>query len=269
MVTAPIDEPRPEPGVQDLEIASDSVADAPLNRRLEQARRVLLVSLGVLAVVAAWLLYEGGIGLPDLVLAVALVALVLALYVMYATSTALTRNRLEREASIRRIVSGLSRSLSPESVVDTVINDLRAATDADHVVVARVSQPDMNVEVTLVAAQADAPPSRTTLRPEIDGPGTLPGEAHGDGHDEGLGNIAVAGDEPARKARHRNDDTAKAEEHLCPVMEGIELAFHDPHGRLQVIVAHGEDAGGLRLAGQEVGIWVFAFHCGCRSFIPL
>ena len=40
------------------------------------------------------------------------------------------------------------------------------ATDADHVVVARVSQPDQVVEVTLAAAHADAPPSRTYLRPE-------------------------------------------------------------------------------------------------------
>ena len=75
---------------------------------------MLLGSLAVLALVAAWLLYEDGIGLLDLVLTVGLVALVLALYVMYATTAALTRNRLEREASIRRIVTGLSRSLSPE-----------------------------------------------------------------------------------------------------------------------------------------------------------
>ena len=75
---------------------------------------------------------------------------------------------------MRRIVSGLSRSLSPEAVVDTVISDLRAATDADHVVVARVRQPDGHVEVTLVAARADAPPSRTTLRPELEARSTTP-----------------------------------------------------------------------------------------------
>ena len=81
-------------------------------------------------------------------------------------TSALARNRNERDASIRRLVQGLSRSLSPESVVDAVIADLRRATDADHVVVARVSQPDQVVEVTLAAAHADAPPSRTYLRPE-------------------------------------------------------------------------------------------------------
>ncbi len=193
-VSAANDRTAPEPDVPDLEIASVSGADAPLNRRLHLALRVMLASLLALAIASAWFLYEDGIGVADLVLAVALVTLALALYVMYATSAALTRNRLEREASIRRIVTGLSRSLSPESVVDTVISDLRRATDADHVVVARVSQ-DQAVEVTLVAAQADAPPSRTTLRPELDAHGALPGE-----HDEGVGESVGASDEAAAAA---------------------------------------------------------------------
>ena len=192
-----------EPSTQDLEIAPDSVADAQLDRRLQLARRVMLASLAALAIIAAWLLFEDGFSAVDIILAIGLLTLVLALYVMYATTTALTRNRLEREASIRRIVSGLSRSLSPESVVDTVISDLRSATDADHVVVARVSQPDRNVEVTLVAAQADAPPSRTTLRPELDGPAALSGdedgvaESAGDSSDE----AAAAAEEIARRVR--------------------------------------------------------------------
>jgi diguanylate cyclase (GGDEF)-like protein len=204
-VTSPTEAPATATGTDDLEIASGSVADAQLIRRLELARRVVLASLAMLALVAAWLLYEDGIGTADLLLTVSLLALVLALYVLYATVEALTRNRLEREAAIRRIVIGLSRSLSPESVVDTVINDLRSATDADHVVVARVSHPDMNVEVTLVAAQADAPPSRTTLRPEIDAPGLL----HTDADDEGVGEsagdttdaAAAAAEEIARRVR--------------------------------------------------------------------
>jgi diguanylate cyclase (GGDEF)-like protein len=205
VVTASTDGSGPLAVTDDLEIASGSLADAQLNRRLELARRVLLASLGVLALVAAWLLYEDGIGLADLLLTVGLVALVLALYVLYTTIETLTRNRLEREAAIRRIVIGLSRSLSPESVVDTVINDLRSATDADHVVVARVSQPDMNVEVTLVAAQADAPPSRTTLRPEIDAPGALDTDMHDEGVGESAGDssdaAAAAAEEIARRVR--------------------------------------------------------------------
>lgn len=192
-------------GAPDLEIAPGSVADVQLGRRLELARRALLASLGALAAIVVWLLIEDGIELADLALAVGLVALALSLYVVSATSATLTRNRLEREASIRRVVSGLSRSLSPESVVDTVINDLRSTTDADHVVVARVSQPDRSVEVTLVAAQADAPPSRTTLRPELEGPSGLGAEGLDEGVGESAGDssdaAAAAAEEIARRVR--------------------------------------------------------------------
>lgn len=205
MTESASDAQRADAPTQDLEIASASVADGHLTRRLQLARRALLLSLAVLALVAAWLLYEDGIGAADLVLAVALVALLLSLYVTYATVEALTRNRLERETAIRRIVSGLSRSLSPASVVETVITDLRSATDADHVVVARVSHPDQNVEVTLVAAHADAPPSRTLLKPEIDGPGALSAdrvdEGVGDSAGDSSAEAAAAAEEIARRVR--------------------------------------------------------------------
>jgi diguanylate cyclase (GGDEF)-like protein len=160
------DQVRQRPLEADLDIVPPSSALAGLERRYRQARRVLLASLTLLAIVTGWYLLEDGIGPADLVLAMALLALALTVYVADATSAAMTRERLVREASIRRIVSGLSRSLSAEAVVDTVIDHLRSATDADHVVVARVSGGG-NVEVTLVAAQADAPRSRTVLGPEI------------------------------------------------------------------------------------------------------
>jgi len=203
-VSAANEQPDRDPGPPDLEIAPESVADAQLIRRLQLTRRVLAGTLGVLALVAAWYLYEDGIGIADLVLAVALVTLVLGLYVRHDTTTELTRNRLEREAGIRRIVTGLSRSVSAESVVETVITDLRMATDADHVVVARVT-PNEDVEVTLVAAQADAPPSRTILAPEIDRATDLEPEAPEDVAALDSGDTtdaaAAAAEEIARRVR--------------------------------------------------------------------
>jgi diguanylate cyclase (GGDEF)-like protein len=155
------------PEVDDeLEETPQWAVDAPIVDRLKLARRVLVVSLTSLALAVTWLAVEGGIGLFDLLLIAIVAALAIALYVLDTATSALARNRNEREASIRRLVQGLSRSLSPDSVVEAVIADLRRATDADHVVVARVSQPDQVVEVTLAAAHADAPPSRTYLRPE-------------------------------------------------------------------------------------------------------
>lgn len=224
------------PGTPDLEITSGSSADAQLNLRLERARQALLISLGVLALLAAWLLYEDGIGPADLLLASALVALALALYVIYVTSAALTRNRLEREASIRRIVTGLSRSASPESVVDTVITHLRAATDADHVVVARVREDD-TVEVTLVAAQADAPPSRTTLRPEIDAYGV----PHAEAADEGRGEAVGAASEAAEAAEE--------------IARRVRSAYGLPHTLATPLVAERRFLGALLLARRGRETW--------------
>jgi diguanylate cyclase (GGDEF)-like protein len=194
----------------------DTPTDSQLARRLERARLVLVASLAGLAVLCVWLLADGGIEPLEVLLALGLLSLALALYAMSVTSAALTRDRLEREAAMRRVVSGLSRSLSPESVVDTVISDLRAATDAEHVVVARVSPRDGNVEVTLVAARADAPPSRTVLRPEVEGPvtrrsdeveevgeshGTARGGADGDRPGAPPDEAAIAAEEIARRVR--------------------------------------------------------------------
>jgi diguanylate cyclase (GGDEF)-like protein len=192
-------------------MAPDTPTDSHLARRLERARLVLAASLAGLAVLCAWLLVDGGIEPVEVLLALGLLTLALALYAMSVTSAALTRDRLEREAAMRRVVSGLSRSLSPESVVDTVISDLRAATDAEHVVVARVSPRDGHVEVTLVAARADAPPSRTVLRPELEGPagrradetetGSATGGSDGDRAGAPADEATIAAEEIARRVR--------------------------------------------------------------------
>jgi GAF domain-containing protein len=68
-----------------------------------------------------------------------------------------------------RIVQGLSRSLSPESVAQAIMEELGSASGADHIAVARVRQTDQVVEVTLVAASPVVPPSQTVLRQEVGG----------------------------------------------------------------------------------------------------
>jgi diguanylate cyclase (GGDEF)-like protein len=180
-----------------------SSTDALLRQRLERAQLILLVSLAGLGLLAAWMLVDGGISPLDVILALGLVSLALALYAMSVTAAALTRLRLEREAAMRRIVSGLARSLSPESVVDAVMSDLRAATEADHVVVARVRQDSDDVEVTLVAARADAPASRTILKPELDGPAGSAGQPEGPAgaEHEAVDEATAAAEEIARRVR--------------------------------------------------------------------
>ena len=196
-----MDGSRAEPDYQDLQIAPESIADAQLVRRLRLSRQVLAASLIGLAIGLVWMLFDG-IDIIDVALAAIAVSLASALWAIYVIQSALARHRQERESSIRRLAQGLSRSSSPDSVVDTVISDLRAATDADHVVVARVTQPDGIVEVTLVAAHADAPRARTYLRPEVEQP-TVEGAAMDGTAGESAGPSAHAAEAAAEEIARR------------------------------------------------------------------
>ncbi len=129
--------------------------------------RWTLVGLLVAAIVAAIaeLLEEPS---PfELLQTLVVVALALTFYLYHRVVTFEMERRLNRESSVTRILSGLSRSISPESMVDAIVQELRMTSGADHVVVARVRQPDHVVEVTLVSASAVVPASRTYLRPDL------------------------------------------------------------------------------------------------------
>ena len=93
-----------------LEVVPQWAIDDPIIDRLTLARRVLIVSLASLVLAAIWLAVEGGMGLFDLLLMAIVAALAIAIYAFDTATSALARNRNERDASIRRLVQGLSRS---------------------------------------------------------------------------------------------------------------------------------------------------------------
>ena len=70
--------------------------------------------------------------------------------------------RTEAE-SFARILAGLSRSVSPDAIVAAIVEDLGAATRADHVAVVRRRPEAHNLEAVLSPTRAGAPASRTTL----------------------------------------------------------------------------------------------------------
>ena len=78
--------------------------------------------------------------------------------------------------SLSRILRGLSRSVSPDAIVDAIVEDLGEATAADHAVVVRLRPERQALEATLVSSRAGVP-SSTTLLPLSDledpGPGGL------------------------------------------------------------------------------------------------
>jgi diguanylate cyclase (GGDEF)-like protein len=63
--------------------------------------------------------------------------------------------------SFARILQGLSRSISPDHIMDAIVEELGVGTGADHIVVAR-RRPDSRVlEATLVNTRTGGPPSST------------------------------------------------------------------------------------------------------------
>lgn len=142
-------------------------ADDRLVRRLDYVRLVIASALAVLALVSLQLLLDDGPQLAEVLLALLAAVLGLALLIHHRVAAAIAQRRTSREASMTRILQGLSRSLSPDAVVEAIVQELTNASGADHVVVARVRQSDQVVEVTLSAARASVPPSRTYLRPDV------------------------------------------------------------------------------------------------------
>ncbi len=79
-----------------------------------------------------------------------------------AVSTLETGRRAEAE-SFARILSGLSRSVSPDAILSAIVDELARATDADHIVVVR-RRPDTQVlDATLISARPGVPDSTTIL----------------------------------------------------------------------------------------------------------
>ncbi len=79
-----------------------------------------------------------------------------------AVSALETARRAEAE-SFTRILSGLSRSISPDAILSAIVDELARATDADHIVVVR-RRPDARVlDATLVSARPGVPDSATLL----------------------------------------------------------------------------------------------------------
>ena len=133
----------------------------------------LAVSFVVLA--ASILLGLARAPLDPLVLiqALALIGLAAALTIEQLLSRRAVEARAAREAGIARILQRLSRTLSFDSVVQSISEDLRQAADVDHVAVARVRSGDGALEVTLVSSSPDGPMSRTILSADALEPANL------------------------------------------------------------------------------------------------
>jgi diguanylate cyclase (GGDEF)-like protein len=90
--------------------------------------------------------------------------------------------RTEAE-SFARILRGLARSVSPDAIVDAIVEELGVATGADHVAVVRRRPEGRSLEALLSPTRPGAPTSRTSLPlSELEDPA----------EDEALSELAVA-----------------------------------------------------------------------------
>ena len=126
------------------------------------SRRPLLLSLLVLGVVEV-VRFILAPGLIDM-LALALVAIVAVAAVRERDHAVDAEGSRRTEAeSFARILRGLSRSVSPDAIVDAIVEELGVGTGADHVAVVRRRPETANLECILSPTRAGAPASRTTL----------------------------------------------------------------------------------------------------------
>ncbi len=120
----------------------------------------IFIALGLIA--AFRLLADAGSLLDWLVLALVVAAGVAAIVHRDAVASLEAEQRTEAE-SFARILSGLSRSVSPDAVVDAIVKELAMATRADHVVVARRRPGSRVLDATLVSSLPGVPDSTTIL----------------------------------------------------------------------------------------------------------
>jgi diguanylate cyclase (GGDEF)-like protein len=143
--------------------------DPPVGRQGGRPPRVLLtwslLGIAVVLLVGKGLLefFFGGGSFTNVVLSIALVGLVSsAVLNARASGTEVERRHSESE-SFSRIMRALSRSVSPDAVVEAIVHELGAATEADHVSVVLLRPGGTVFDVTFVSMLPGAPTSYTVM----------------------------------------------------------------------------------------------------------
>lgn len=149
MIEAPRVRPAPSPEL--------------LDRRIRISWRVFGGSfLALTAVVVLRLGAQGGTPLDWLVIVLLLLAGGAGVVNRQAVAALESGRRAEAE-SFARILSGLSRSVSPDAILTAIVDELARATEADHIVVVR-RRPDARVlDATLISARPGVRSSSTLL----------------------------------------------------------------------------------------------------------
>jgi len=135
----------------------------PSDRRIRRSWWSLSASLLLIAAIALGRALTAGITVADLLsLGLVTMASVGALVHWSAVAELDARRRSEAE-SFARILSGLSRSVSPDAIVDVIAEELGHVTAADHVVVVRRTEDGRELAAHLVSLRPGVPDHSTPL----------------------------------------------------------------------------------------------------------
>jgi diguanylate cyclase len=260
----------------------------PSGKRLRGRPPRVLVTWALLTVCVAILVGRGLVeflvangGPMDLVLAMTMATLV-ALAVINARMSGIEAERLHSEAeSFTSILRALSRSLSPDAVVESIVHELGTATEADHVAVVRLRPGSSVLDVTFVSMLPGAPTSNTVMpirqlepvetRRLRNMTPTRPGDAHlrladGDplkiwhiGPDSGLDTEDPISGHRSVRSRTRGSTAAEDEARAREVADRIAYRLRDDYGLRNTLAAPLQagrsTAGAIVLSRRTDDVW--------------
>ena len=135
----------------------------PSDPRIRRSWWLLAATFALLGLVALGRLVLGGEQPLDWLTAGLVVCAGLAATIHRKAVASLEASRRGEAESFARILTGLSRSVSPDAVVEAIVEELAESTGADHVVVVRRRTDARVLEATLVSSRAGVPSTTTTL----------------------------------------------------------------------------------------------------------
>jgi diguanylate cyclase (GGDEF)-like protein len=135
----------------------------PSDRRIRRSWWTFSIAFLIVTLLALARAVDPGATFADRALvAVVLVAGLAAIVYGSAVGDLDVRRRGEAE-SFARILSGLSRSVSPDAIVDAIVEELGHATGADHIVVVRRAEDGRSLAAHLVSTRVGIPDHLTPL----------------------------------------------------------------------------------------------------------
>jgi diguanylate cyclase (GGDEF)-like protein len=135
----------------------------PSDRRIRRSWWTFTGAFLLVAVIALLHAVAPGASLGDRLLLAAVLIAGLAAFIHGAAVADLGARRRGEAESFARILSGLSRSVSPDAIVDAIAEELGGAIGADHVVVVRRSEDGRALAAHLVSLRPGVPDHSSPL----------------------------------------------------------------------------------------------------------